>query len=265
MDPHSFAPKWRYSLAFLLVFLGLQAVATAQFIIQPERFDLVLPEGSTTATLSLEISNPMEFDQVPLRGHLADECDRGGGKPHPAPPRGRGALHRDDARGLRAGVAPGAHPRNQRCRRSSDRSLRCRGSHHLESPLPAIDDPTGGTTLLATNEVTLDGSALLGPNNGLEIRSADNVIDGLKDAFITSWEISSGGERPTESVTIAFSAIRYTYTPFDEQGRPGAAVTTAWNIVTGKPEFRTKSESEAQPVVAGDKPASTGTEITVEE
>jgi type VI secretion system secreted protein Hcp len=87
----------------------------------------------------------------------------------------------------------------------------------------------------------------------------------LKDAFITSWEISSGGERPTESVTIAFSAIRYTYTPFDEQGRPGAAVTTAWNIVTGKPEFRTKSESEAQPVVAGDKPASTGTEITVEE
>lgn len=87
----------------------------------------------------------------------------------------------------------------------------------------------------------------------------------LRDVVVPSWSASSGGDQPTESVALAYSAIRYTYIPLDATGKPGAPVTSEWNLTTNRPEFRSKDASVAEPVVAGDKPASTGTEITVEE
>jgi type VI secretion system secreted protein Hcp len=88
----------------------------------------------------------------------------------------------------------------------------------------------------------------------------------LNDVFVSSVSISGsdGNEQPTETLTLNYSAIRYTYIPFNQAGQPGQAIVSQWNQVTNREEFRNKDASISDPVPAGSKPASTGTEITVE-
>jgi len=86
----------------------------------------------------------------------------------------------------------------------------------------------------------------------------------LKDAIFTSYSSQSGGDLPSESFSLKFTAIEQSYIPFNSQGVPQTAVVGRYNLLTGRIEFRDAAASAAVPVVPRAKPASTGTEITVE-
>lgn len=89
----------------------------------------------------------------------------------------------------------------------------------------------------------------------------------LKDVLITSLSTShatGGGSVPNESVSLVFGAIKTTFTPQKSDGTADTAVVGQWNIITNRPDFRDVESSTSEPVPADGKPASTGTEVTVE-
>lgn len=56
----------------------------------------------------------------------------------------------------------------------------------------------------------------------------------LTNAQVTGYSVSSGGDRPSESITIAFSKIQFTYTPLDATGIPGTPTSVTWDLATQK-------------------------------
>ena len=57
----------------------------------------------------------------------------------------------------------------------------------------------------------------------------------LTDAVLTAYSVSSGGDTPTESLSIAFQKFSYTFTPHDSSGIPGTPVTVTWDLTTNRP------------------------------
>jgi type VI secretion system secreted protein Hcp len=56
----------------------------------------------------------------------------------------------------------------------------------------------------------------------------------LTNAMISSYSVSSGGDRPSESVSINFTKIEYKYTPYDDQGKQGKAVPVTYDLTTAQ-------------------------------
>ena len=56
----------------------------------------------------------------------------------------------------------------------------------------------------------------------------------LTNAQVTGYSVSSGGDRPAESITIAFSKIQFTYTPETATGSAGTPTTVTWDLTTQK-------------------------------
>jgi len=52
----------------------------------------------------------------------------------------------------------------------------------------------------------------------------------LSEVFVTRVSDASDGGRPTESVSLAFAKVNYTYTPLKPNGQPDAPVTLRWNV-----------------------------------
>ena len=56
----------------------------------------------------------------------------------------------------------------------------------------------------------------------------------LTDTLISSYSVSSGGEKPTESVTFNFTKVEMKYTPFDNKNNPLGAIPAGYDISAGK-------------------------------
>lgn len=56
----------------------------------------------------------------------------------------------------------------------------------------------------------------------------------LTNALISSYSVSSGGERPTESISINFTKIQYKFTPFDDKHKAGTPVSVSYDLATTK-------------------------------
>ncbi|MGB3539155.1 MAG: type VI secretion system tube protein Hcp [Mesorhizobium sp.] len=56
----------------------------------------------------------------------------------------------------------------------------------------------------------------------------------LSDALISGYSVSSGGDRPSESVSINFTKIEFKQTPFDETNAAGTPVTVSYDLSTSK-------------------------------
>jgi type VI secretion system secreted protein Hcp len=54
----------------------------------------------------------------------------------------------------------------------------------------------------------------------------------LTNAMISGYSVSSGGDRPSESISINFSKIEYKYTPYDDQHKAGTAVPVTYDLIT---------------------------------
>ena len=56
----------------------------------------------------------------------------------------------------------------------------------------------------------------------------------LTGGLISGYSISSGGDRPTESISINFTKIEYKLTPFDAANKAGTTVTVSYDLSTTK-------------------------------
>lgn len=56
----------------------------------------------------------------------------------------------------------------------------------------------------------------------------------LYNALISGYSLSSGGDRPSESISINFTKIEYKHTPYDEKNEPGTPVTVSYDLATTK-------------------------------
>ncbi len=56
----------------------------------------------------------------------------------------------------------------------------------------------------------------------------------LENVLVSSYSLSSGGDRPSESISLNFSKIIVSYIPIDDTGKPGAPITTGYDLATGK-------------------------------
>ena len=56
----------------------------------------------------------------------------------------------------------------------------------------------------------------------------------LDHSLISGYSMSSGGERPSESISFNFTQIDMKYTPYDNKHNAGSPVPAGYNISTGK-------------------------------
>lgn len=66
---------------------------------------------------------------------------------------------------------------------------------------------------------------------GAEAKGQVYMIWELADAIVSSYNMSSGGERPSESFSISFNEISSQYNTFDEGGTPTEGEKKGWNVM----------------------------------
>ncbi len=56
----------------------------------------------------------------------------------------------------------------------------------------------------------------------------------LTNALISGYSVSTGGDRPTESVSINFTKIEFKFLPYDDKNKAGTPVTVSYDLATAK-------------------------------
>lgn len=56
----------------------------------------------------------------------------------------------------------------------------------------------------------------------------------LTDALISGYSVSSGGDKPSESISISFTKIMYEYFPMGSKNQKGTPLRTGWDIAAAK-------------------------------
>lgn len=56
----------------------------------------------------------------------------------------------------------------------------------------------------------------------------------LSNALISSYSVSSDGDRPGESISISFTKMEFKFTPYDNQNKAGTPVTVSYDLATTK-------------------------------
>ncbi|MDH5545249.1 MAG: type VI secretion system tube protein Hcp [Gammaproteobacteria bacterium] len=55
----------------------------------------------------------------------------------------------------------------------------------------------------------------------------------LDDCMISGYSMSTGGDRPNESLSLNFAKIVTKYTPFNEKGDAGSPIPAGYNLIEG--------------------------------
>ncbi|MEW9617650.1 type VI secretion system tube protein Hcp [Shinella sp. S4-D37] len=56
----------------------------------------------------------------------------------------------------------------------------------------------------------------------------------LTDSLISGYSVSSGGDRPSESISINFTKIEFKFTSFDAKNKTASPTVVGYNMATGK-------------------------------
>jgi len=56
----------------------------------------------------------------------------------------------------------------------------------------------------------------------------------LTNALISGYSVSSGGDRPSESVSINFTKVEFKFTPYDIKNKAGTPVTVNYDLASAK-------------------------------
>ena len=56
----------------------------------------------------------------------------------------------------------------------------------------------------------------------------------LTNGLISGYSISSGGDRPTESISINFTKIEFKFIPYDDKNKGGTPVTVNYDLTSTK-------------------------------
>jgi len=63
------------------------------------------------------------------------------------------------------------------------------------------------------------------------IRYAEYTLDNV---LISGYSVSSGGDNPTESLSLSFTKITFKFTPTNPDGSPGTSIQTTYDLALGK-------------------------------
>jgi type VI secretion system secreted protein Hcp len=55
----------------------------------------------------------------------------------------------------------------------------------------------------------------------------------LTNTLVSGFSVSSGGDRPTESITLNFTKIEFKYTPFDDTHTAGTPTSSSYDLAAG--------------------------------
>ena len=55
----------------------------------------------------------------------------------------------------------------------------------------------------------------------------------LEDCMVSGYSVSSGGDRPSESLSLSFAKITTKYIPFNEKGDAGSPVPAGYDLIKG--------------------------------
>jgi type VI secretion system secreted protein Hcp len=115
------------------------------------------------------------------------------------------------------------------------------GASDRESSLPSISEITV-TKQMDISSVPLFQEALTGKNKNIEIFITENT-DGkirvyaqykLDSSLVSSYSMSSGGDRPSESISINFEKIETIVTPYSKDGKPLSPFQLCYDESLGK-------------------------------
>ena len=56
----------------------------------------------------------------------------------------------------------------------------------------------------------------------------------LTNALISGYSLSSGGDRPSESLSLNFTKVEMKYTPYDDKHKAGSPIPAGYDLVTAK-------------------------------
>jgi type VI secretion system secreted protein Hcp len=56
----------------------------------------------------------------------------------------------------------------------------------------------------------------------------------LTNALISSYSVSTGGDRPSESVSISFTKLEYKFIPYDDKNKAGTPISVSYDLSTTK-------------------------------
>lgn len=56
----------------------------------------------------------------------------------------------------------------------------------------------------------------------------------LEDTMISGYSVSSGGDRPSESISLSFTKIVMKFIPHDDNGKPTSPIPAGYDMMTGK-------------------------------
>lgn len=56
----------------------------------------------------------------------------------------------------------------------------------------------------------------------------------LTNTLVSSYSMSSGGDRPQESISLSFTKIEYKFIPYDDKNKAGSPIAVSYDISTTK-------------------------------
>ncbi len=56
----------------------------------------------------------------------------------------------------------------------------------------------------------------------------------LTNALVSAYSTSSGGDRPSESISISFTKVEYKFIPYDDKNKAGTPTTVSYDLSTTK-------------------------------
>jgi len=55
----------------------------------------------------------------------------------------------------------------------------------------------------------------------------------LEDCMVSGYSVSSGGDRPTESISFSFTKLTMKFIPYDKAGKPTSPLPAGYDMATG--------------------------------
>lgn len=56
----------------------------------------------------------------------------------------------------------------------------------------------------------------------------------LTNTLISGYSVSTGGDRPSESISLNFTKMEHKFIPFDEDNNPKSPIISSYDLATGK-------------------------------
>jgi type VI secretion system secreted protein Hcp len=111
-----------------------------------------------------------------------------------------------------------------------------------EASAPSVSEITVTKTLCSGSSGLFEAS-LVGEGKPVQIDFCKTEKDNLEpyltltlsDTMVSGYSQSSGGNAPSESLSLNFTKIEHKHTPMGEDNAPGSPVAKSWNLSQAKP------------------------------